>query len=455
MADQNQGKNLRIPPQSLESEMAVLGALLQRPDSIYDITDTLVPYSFYSSRNRIVYEAILELNKKGAPIDSVSVLEHLKDKSLLERSGGAAYLADLIDFVPNTANIKHYCTTIQKKKIMRDLLEAADHISGLGFDESKELEEILDSAEKRIFEVTNLTTNTNFISLKDVVGEAFERLERIHATKDGLRGVPTGFKTLDNKLSGFQKSDLIILAARPAVGKTSLVLDMARRAALNHKIPVQLFSLEMGADQLIDRMVSAESDVDLWSIRTGKGLKESDFEDIGNAISRLSDAPIFINDEAGINLMKMRSVCRRVKSEHGLGLVVVDYLQLMTPMTKTDNVVTQVTEISRGLKQLARELDVPVIALSQLSRAVESRGGRPRLSDLRDSGSIEQDADIVMFIHREDKYNPETDKPNIAEICIEKHRNGPVGICELYFDSKKTKYLDVDTGNYGNAIDEF
>ncbi|MEY4440638.1 MAG: hypothetical protein RLY49_264 [Candidatus Parcubacteria bacterium] len=455
MADQNTGKNLRIPPQSLESEMAVLGALLQRPDSIYDITDVLIPESFYSSRNKIVYDAILNLNRKGAPIDSVSVLDYLKDQGLLERSGGAAYLAELIDFVPSTANIKHYCTTIQKKKIMRDLLNAADHISRLGFDESKDLEEILDSAEKRIFEVTNMTTNTNIIALKNVVGEAFERLERIHATKDALRGVPTGFKALDNKLSGFQKSDLIILAARPAVGKTSLVLDMARRAALNHKIPVQVFSLEMGADQLVDRMVSAESEVDLWSIRTGKGLKESDFEAIGSAISRLSDAPIFINDEAGINLMKMRSVCRRVKSEHGLGLVIVDYLQLMTPMTKTDNVVTQVTEISRGLKQLAREMDVPVIALSQLSRAVESRGGKPRLSDLRDSGSIEQDADIVMFIHREDKYNPETDKPNIAEIMIEKHRNGPVGICELFFDSKKTKYLDIDTGNYGNAIDDF
>lgn len=447
--------NLKIPPQSLEAEMAVLGAILQRPDSIYEVTDTLIADAFYSSRNRVVYEAILELNKKGSPIDSVSVLEHLKNHNLLERSGGAPYLAELMDFVPNTANIKHYCSTIQKKKIMRDLLSASDHIHGLGYDESKELEEILDTAEKKIFEVTNMTTNTNVISLKNVVGEAFERLEKMHATKDGIRGVPTGFKALDNKLSGFQKSDLIILAARPAVGKTSLVLDMARRAALDHKIPVQVFSLEMGADQLVDRMVSAESGVDLWNIRTGKGLKESDFEDIGNAISRLSDAPVFINDEAGINLMKMRSVCRRVKSEHGLGLVIVDYLQLMTPMTKTDNVVTQVTEISRGLKQLAREMDVPVIALSQLSRAVESRGGRPRLSDLRDSGSIEQDADIVMFIHREDKYNPESEKQNIAEICIEKHRNGPVGICELYFDSKKTKYMDIDTGNYGNAIDEF
>jgi replicative DNA helicase len=455
MKEPNTNKNLRIPPQSLESEMAILGALLQRPDSIYDVSDVLTPAAFYSSRNRIIYDTILNLNRKGAPIDSVSVLDYLKDQGLIERSGGAAYLAELIDFVPSTANIGHYSTTIQKKKIMRDLLEAADHISGLGFDESKELEEILDTAEKKIFEVTNMTTSTNIIALKNVVGAAFERLERIHATKDAIRGVPTGFKALDNKLSGFQKSDLIILAARPAVGKTSLVLDMARRAALNHKIPVQVFSLEMGADQLVDRMVSAESEVDLWSIRTGKNLKESDFEAIGGAISRLSDAPIFINDEAGINLMKMRSVCRRVKSEHGLGLVIVDYLQLMTPMTKSDNTVAQVTEISRGLKQLAREMDVPVIALSQLSRAVESRGGKPRLSDLRDSGSIEQDADIVMFIHREDKYNPETDKPNIAEIMIEKHRNGPVGICELFFDSKKTKYLDIETGNYGNDLDNF
>ncbi len=447
--------SLRIPPQSLESEMAVLGAILQRPDCIYDVTDALVPASFYSARNRIVYETILDLSKKGIPIDSVSVLERLKDTGQIERSGGAAYLAELIEFVPNTANIKAYCDSITKKKIMRDLLEAADHISGLGYDEAKELDEILDTAEKRIFAITNLSSNTNVIALKNVVGEAFERLERIHANKDGLRGVPTGFKALDNKLSGFQKSDLIILAARPAVGKTSLVLDMARSGALDHKIPVQILSLEMGVDQLVDRMVSAESGVDLWSIRTGKGLKESDFEDIGAAISRLSDAPVFINDEAGVNLMKMRSVCRRVKSEHGLGLVIVDYLQLMTPMTKSDNTVAQITEISRGLKQLAREMDVPVIALSQLSRAVESRGGRPRLSDLRDSGSIEQDADIVMFIHREDKYNPDSDKPNIAEICIEKHRNGPVGICELYFDSKKTKYMDLETNNYGNAIDEF
>lgn len=448
-------QNLKIPPQSLESEMAVLGAILQRPDSIFEVTDMLIPTSFYSARNKIIYETIHELLKKSIPIDSVSVLERLKDLGLIERSGGAAYLAELMDFVPNTANIKHYCETIQKKKIMRDLLEAADHISGLGYDEAKDLDEILDTAEKKIFEITNMTTNTNFINLKDIVGEAFERLEKVHATKDGLRGVPTGFRALDNKLSGFQKSDLIILAARPSMGKTSLSLDIARKAALHHKIPVQIFSLEMSADQLVDRMVSTEAGVDSWSIRTGKGLKESDFEDIGNAISRLSDAPIFINDEAGTNILKMRSVCRRVKSEHGLGLIIVDYLQLMSPITKTDNVVTQVTEISRSLKHLAREMNVPVIALSQLSRAVESRGGKPRLSDLRDSGSIEQDADVVMFIHREDKYDKDSAKPNIAEICIEKHRNGPVGVCELYFDDKKSCFQDLDNSSYGNVIDDF
>jgi replicative DNA helicase len=447
--------NLKIPPQSLESEMAVLGAILQRPDCLNDISDALLPQAFYSARNKMVYETILELNSKSIPLDSVSVLERLKEIGLIERSGGAAYLGELMDFVPNTANIKHYCDTILKKKIMRDLLDAADHVSGLGYDESKELDEILDIAEKKIFAVTNQSSSQNIIALSDVVGQAFERLEHIHANRDAVRGVPTGFKALDNKLSGFQNSDLIILAARPSMGKTSLALDIARKAALNHNVAVQIFSLEMSADQLVDRMVSAEAAVDSWSIRTGHGLKETDFEKIGEAIAKLSNAQIFINDEAGINILKMRSVARKLKSEKKLGLIIVDYLQLMSPTTKTDNMVNQVTEISRSLKQLAKELAVPVIALSQLSRAVESRGGKPRLSDLRDSGSIEQDADVVMFIHREDKYNEDSDKPNIAQIMIEKHRNGPVGICDLYFDEKRTTFLDIDGADYGNSLDNF
>lgn len=448
-------QNLKIPPQSLESEMAVLGAILQRPDCLFDISDTLIPPAFYSARNKIIYETILELNSKSVPIDSVSVLERLKEKGLLERSGGAAYLAELMDFVPNTSNVKHYCETIIKKKIMRDLLDAADHVSGLGYDESLDLDEVLDTAEKRIFEITNQTSNQSIIALSDVVGQAFERLEHVHANQDAIRGVPTGFKALDNKLSGFQKSDLIILAARPSMGKTSLSLDIARKAALNHNMAIQFFSLEMSADQLVDRMVSSESGVDSWNIRTGKGLRPEDFEKIGEAISKLSNAPIFINDEAGSNILKMRSIARRLKSEGKLDMIIVDYLQLMSPITKSDNMVNQVTEISRSLKQLAKEMNVPVIALSQLSRAVEARGGKPRLSDLRDSGSIEQDADVVMFIHREDKYNEDSEKPNIAQILIEKHRNGPVGICELYFDDKKSTFLDIDTANYGNALDNF
>lgn len=455
MEKQNSQKNLKIPPQSLESEMAVLGAILQRPECLYDISDILSAKAFYSARNKIIYEVIIELNSKSIPIDSVSVLERLKEQGLLERSGGASYLAELMDFVPNTSNVKHYCDTINKKKTMRDLLDAADHVSGLGYDESRDLEELLDIAEKKIFEITNQTTSHNIIALSDVVGHAFERLEHVHANQDAIRGVPTGFKALDNKLSGFQKSDLIILAARPSMGKTSLSLDIARKAALNHGTAVQFFSLEMSADQLVDRMVSAESGVDGWNIRTGKGLKPEDFEKIGGAISKLSSAPIYINDEAGSNILKMRSICRRLKAENKLDIIFVDYLQLMSPITKTDNVVTQVTEISRSLKQLAKEMAVPVIALSQLSRAVESRGGKPRLSDLRDSGSIEQDADVVMFIHREDKYNEDSEKPNIAQIMIEKHRNGPVGICELYFDSTKSTFLDIDTNNYGNALDNF
>jgi replicative DNA helicase len=268
-----------------------------------------------------------------------------------------------------------------------------------------------------------------------------------------MRGVPTGFKELDSKLAGFQKSDLIILAARPSMGKTSLALDIARKTAINHNIPVGIFSLEMSSQQLVDRMLSAESQVDSWKIRTGQNLSiENDFGRIRDAMDKLSKAPIFIDDQPGNNILKMRAIARRLKSEKGLGLIIVDYLQLMVPTTSrhSDNVVQQVTEISRSLKNLARELDVPVIALSQLSRAVEQRGGKPRLSDLRDSGSIEQDADVVMFIHREDKYNENSDKKGIAEILIEKHRNGPTGVAELFFDEKKTSFMSIEKSDFGD-----
>jgi replicative DNA helicase len=354
--------------------------------------------------------------------------------------------------VPSSTNAKHYAEIVQKKYMMRNLISAAERISELGFDEAGDLEELLDKAEKNIFEVTNFSGVHKFVDIRDTLAEAWERIDNLHKSKDSLRGVSTGFRDLDNKLAGFQNSDLIILAARPSMGKTALALDIARMAAVNNNTPVGIFSLEMSSQQLVDRMLAAESKVDAWKLRTGKLSVESDFDKIRDSLDKLSKAPIYIDDQPGNNILKMRSIARRLKSEKGLGLIIVDYLQLMVPTNSrnSDNVVQQVTEISRSLKNLARELNVPVLALSQLSRAVESRGGKPRLSDLRDSGSIEQDADVVMFIHREDKYNENSDRPNIAEIMIEKHRNGPTGKIDLYFDDKRGSFTSLEKGDFSD-----
>jgi len=342
---------------------------------------------------------------------------------------------------------------VQKKGMMRSLIEAADFISELGYDEAQELEEMLDRAEKKIYEVTESPTLHKFVAIKDEIEEAWERLDHLHNTKGELRGIRTGFKELDNMLAGFQKSDLIILAARPSMGKTALALDIARQTATKHGTPVGIFSLEMSSQQLVDRMLASESRVNAWKLRTGE-LKTSttEFGQIRNALDALAKAPIYIDDQPANNILKMRSVARRLKSERGVGLIIVDYLQLMVPTSgkSNDSLVQQVTEISRSLKTMARELDVPVLALSQLSRAVEQRRGKPRLSDLRDSGSIEQDADVVMFIHRDDKFNEDSSKPNIAEILIEKHRNGPIGKVELYFDKQKVTFLSVDKSGFGD-----
>jgi replicative DNA helicase len=449
---------LRIPPQSLEAEMALLGSIMLRPDSLYEVLDLIKPDSFYSEKHRIIFDSILELFSKRSPIDLLSVSNKLKEKGWLEQIGGNTYLTELINVVPSASNIKHYAEIVEKKHMMRRLIEASDHINQLGYEETKEIEEILDIAEKKIFDVTNFNSSHKFKSIKDELHEAWERLDHLHKKDggNGLRGIPTGFSDLDTKLSGFQKSDLIILAARPSMGKTSLALDIARQSAVEHKTPVGIFSLEMSSQQLVDRMLAAQSNVDAWKMRTGRLSVHNDFELIRAGLDELSRAPIHIDDEPGNNILKMRSVARRLKNEKGLGLIVVDYLQLMLPtQTKNDNLVQQVTEISRSLKNLARELDVPVLALSQLSRAVESRGGRPRLSDLRDSGSIEQDADVVMFIHREDKYKDESEKTNIAEILIEKHRNGETGKIELFFNEKKATFQSIDKSQYGGVEKEF
>lgn len=391
---------------------------------------------------------MLELSGKGEPIDILSLSHKLENKNQLEQIGGSSYLSELTNSVPASTNIKYYADIVNKKNILRKIIEAGDHISELGFNEEiEDVFDILDQAEKRMMGINSNTSGHAFKSLKDSLPEAWERLEKLHENKGELRGIPTGFNDLDQYLSGLQKSDLIILAARPSVGKTTLALDIARQAALKHGTPTIIFSLEMSTQQLVDRMLAAESRVNAWNLRTGRLSTENEFSKIRDSLDRLSKAPIFVDDMAGNSIIRMRSICRRIRAEHGLGLIIVDYLQLMSTSKNYDNMVNQVTEISRSLKALAKEFNVPVLALSQLSRAVESRGGRPRLSDLRDSGSIEQDADVVMFIHREDKGKDESEKTNIAEILIEKHRNGPVGKVDLFFDEKTTTFVSVDKSN--------
>lgn len=445
------GKSLRIPPHSTESEQALLGALMIRSDAMIEAVDVLSPEAFYSEKHRTLYRTMLTLFNKNEPIDVESVRAKLADENLLEGIGGVTYLATLVSEVPAASNARHYANQVQKKFMLRSLIDAGEDIAEMGYDEASEIDETLDHAEKRVYEVTSSPTLSKFTSLSETLKGAWERLEHLQENKDELRGVRTGFRDLDNMLAGLQKSDLIILAARPSMGKTALALDIARQSAINHGTVVGIFSLEMSAQQLVDRMVAAEAKVNSWNLRTGRITDQEDWDRIRDAYDRLGRASIFIDDQPASNILKMRSVARRLKREHGLGLLVVDYLQLMAPTTTkaSDSMVQQVTEISRSLKVLARELDVPVLALSQLSRAVEQRRGKPRLSDLRDSGSIEQDADVVMFIHRDDKMTENSERPNIAEILIEKHRNGPVGQIELYYDDKRTTFVTLEKTDFG------
>ncbi|MFT7557577.1 MAG: replicative DNA helicase [Planctomycetota bacterium] len=437
------GAQLRVPPQNTDAEQALLGSILMRPASLHEVADLVSNDSYYISKHGIIYEVMMELHAKSEPIDLLSVASRLKELQKLDMVGGAAYLTQLAESVPSSANVTYYAKLVADKSSLRELIEAGSYIADLGFDEKEDIEEVMDLAEKRIFSVTQSPQGNRFIGMKEVLPQVWSTIERLQDSTDELRGVPTGFPSLDAKLSGLQKADLIILAARPSVGKTSLALDIVRNAAVDHGKKVGFFSLEMSAQSLVDRMLSAQSQVDSWKMRTGKTLKEHEFQQIQDAMSVLSQAPIYIDDQPGNSILRMRSTARRLKREHGLDLIVVDYMQLMTTSKHYDNMVNQVTEISRSLKSLARELDVPVLTLSQLSRAVESRGGKPRLSDLRDSGSIEQDADVVMFIHREDRYKDASEQTNIAEIMIEKHRNGPTGTVELYFDQAKTSFIDM------------
>jgi len=457
---------VRIPPQSIPSEQAVLGSLMLRKEAMHEVEDVLSPDSFYVEKHKMIFRAMLDLSTKNEPIDMLSLSTKLTEQKLLEAVGGNKYLADIVSLVPSSHNVKHYADIVQKKYVLRSLIEAADYVSELAFEEGDDqMDDILDAAEKRIFSVVSSPKNQKFVHLKDALPEAYERLEKLHENRGMLRGLATGFKDLDTMLSGLQKSDLVILAARPSMGKTTLALDIARMSGVLHGKSVLVFSLEMSSQQLVDRMLSAESRVNAWNLRTGRLSSDKEFSQLRDSLDKLAKAQIFIDDQPGNSIVRMKALARRLKAEKGLDLVVVDYLQLMTTSKNYDSMVNQVTEISRSLKSLAKELDVPVLALSQLSRAVESRGGKPRLSDLRDSGSIEQDADVVMFIHREDKIRgaDESEKTNIAEILIEKHRNGPTGKVELYFDEKTTTFLSLEKSSLsdfapskiGGELDEF
>ncbi len=445
-------KDIRIPPQNIESEQAVLGSIMLRKDAMHEVEDMITQDSFYVEKHKMIFRAMLDLANKNEPIDMLSLSAKLREQKLLDAVGGSQYLAEIVNVVPSSTNIKHYADIVQKKYVLRSLIEAADYVSELAFEEGDDhMDDILDLAEKRMFNAVSSPKNQKYVNMKDALPEAWERLEKLHENKGMIRGLETGFRDLDGLLSGFQKSDLIILAARPSMGKTTLALDIARMSAVNHDKSIVIFSLEMSSQQLVDRMLSAQSRVNAWNLRTGNLSSDRDFSQLRDSLDKLAKAKIYIDDQPGNSITRMKALCRRLKIEKGLDMIVVDYLQLMSTSKNYDSMVNQVTEISRSLKSLAKELDVPVLALSQLSRAVESRGGKPRLSDLRDSGSIEQDADVVMFIHREDWGKEPSEKTGIAEILVEKHRNGPVGKVDLHFDEKTTTFLTLEK----SSISEF
>ncbi len=438
----------RLPPQDIEAEQSVLGALLIDKDAIVKIADVIAAGDFYRKAHEIIFEAVVSLYSKNEPIDLLTVSSKLKENKKLKDIGGMSYLTTLMNFVPTASNVVHYAKIVNQKRVLRDLISASGEIASLAWEEKKDIGQILDEAEKKIFGVSQTSLVQEFQHIKPHLSEAFERFDRLHKGDDTWRGIPTGFLDLDKHLAGLQKSDLIILAARPSFGKTSLALDIARHAATNEKIAVGLFSLEMSKQQLIERLIAAEGNIDLWRLRTGQLSdegKDNDFEKIGRALDRLSSAPIYIDDAASPNVLQIRTMARRLQAEKGLDLLIIDYLQLMQGSGRIENRTQEVSEISRSLKNLARELNIPVVAVSQLSRAPEARTDQtPKLSDLRESGAIEQDADVVMFIYREDKVKKETERKNIAEIHIAKHRNGPTGKIELYFNEDYVSFRNLD-----------
>ncbi|MBI5732561.1 replicative DNA helicase [Candidatus Jorgensenbacteria bacterium] len=440
-------KNLKLPPQDLDTERSVLGALMLDKHAIIKVADLVAPHDFYHPAHQKIYSSIIELFEHGEPIDLLTVSHKLKSKKQLKDIGGADYLGELVSSVPTSAHIEHYANIVKENRVRRDLIEASSFINEKAF-EHHDFESLIDDVEQKIFGIAGKSRPQRFTSIKDELPAAYERLERLHRGEHGaLRGISSNFQQLDNLLSGFQRSDLILVGARPSYGKTAFVLDIARQAAVSGR-PVGIFSIEMSREQVIDRLIASHAQIPLWRLRTGRLEGELEFALVQQTLDELSKAPLFIDDSASPNILQMRSMARRLQIEHGLDLLVVDYLQLIQPRTNSDNIVQQVTEISRGLKSLARELNIPVIAVSQLSRDVDKREIKiPRLSDLRESGSLEQDADVVIFIYRKDRErtNITEEEQNLAEIIIAKHRNGPLGTVSLKFDAEKVSFRTIDT----------
>lgn len=434
----------RVPPQNIEAEQAVLGAILLDSDALVMAMERVSSDDFYRGSHQRIFEAMIELAQEDEPVDLITLTARLQNKQELEEAGGVTYLSELANAVPTAANVDYYAQIVEEKSMLRRLIRTATQIVSNGYASSEDVGLMLNDAEQRILEISQRRSSSGFVSIRDVLMEVFERVEFLYSHKGGTTGIPSGFHDLDKMTSGFQRSDLIIVAARPSVGKTAFALNIAQNVGVRAKETVAIFSLEMGAAQLVQRMVCAESNVDAQRMRTGF-LESDDWEKLTMAIGALSEANIYIDDSPGITVADIRAKCRRLKQEKGLGMILIDYLQLISGRGKGDNRQQEVSEISRTLKQIARELDVPVIALSQLSRGVEQRQDkRPMMSDLRESGSIEQDADIVAFLYRDDYYDKETEKKNIIEIIIAKQRNGPVGTVELAFLKNYNKFVSLD-----------
>ena len=442
----------RVPPHSAEAEKSVLGAAMLSKDALFDVMEVVKPADFYDENHKEIFQAMIDLNRKNAPVDALTVAEELKKRNSLEMVGGRAYIASLSSMTPTTSNAMEYGRIVAEKASVRRLIETADDIVTKGYDGTMDANQMLDYAESGIFEISQARQKGQYSHIRDVLVENLAIIDRAEQMDGGLTGITTGFSKLDEMTSGMQKSDLIILAARPAMGKTAFALNIAQYMAFRNQVTVAIFSLEMAKEQLTQRLLSMESKVELQTLKTGR-LERRDWDDLNVALDILSNSNIHIDDTAGISIMEMKSKCRRLKAEAGLDLVIIDYLQLMNPEGKADSRTQEISVISRNLKLLARELDCPVLVLSQLSRAPEQRTDhRPMLSDLRESGSIEQDADIVIFLYRDEYYNKEdTEKPGECEVIVAKHRSGPTGSVDVAWIERYTQFKDKASGNIPDA----